>query len=215
MKFKTVSLSGIVAAIILPSVSLAQSDLNSNLLANYSFESGLASWDNSGNASIRTSDPNAYDGVAYLFGLSTPQFSVSQTVSLTSLGFDVGAIDSGQVNTIFGGFQAGWNGQPDFGQISISFLDFSSQEIGSQSLTGDYTSNKTWKEISGFSVVPFGTRSVEYRFTGTRNAGSNNDAYLDAAYLRVSAIPEPSTYFGIGGALAAILIFRKKRRRIS
>jgi hypothetical protein len=65
------------------------------------------------------------------------------------------------------------------------FTDSAGNEIGRQSLDPFYSSS-TWKEQSGEATIPSGARSIIYEFVGVREGGgSNNDAYLDSAYLEV------------------------------
>lgn len=63
----------------------------------------------------------------------------------------------------------------------------------------EFYSNPTWVAQSGTADLLSGSRFVRFEFLDTRLEGSNNDAYLDAAYLKLSediamAVPEPETY---------------------
>lgn len=159
-----------------------------NLLQNAGFENGLTNWTATGNASIRTDNPPPHEGLNYVFGLSTALFTVSQVVDLEAAGIGATLIDSGEMLAFYGGFQAGWNTQTDNGTISIRFLNAASGEIGSASLASFY-SNHTWRKQVGVALIPTGTRSILFHFRGTRTEGSNNDAYLDSAFLQVNPTP--------------------------
>ena len=104
----------------------------------------------------------------------------------------VDEVDAGLVEAAYGGWQAGWRTQRDQGQISLHFLDVNESEIGVTELPF-FFSNHTWVEQAGQAAVPPGTRAMRFQFEGVRLDGSNNDAFLDAAYLRLSLIPEPSS----------------------
>ena len=159
----------------------------SNLLGNPGFEDDLTGWTTTGNAAIRTGGPPPHEGEKYLFGDSTPHFTAAQDVALVAAGISTAEIDAGSTQALFGGWQSGWSTQTDQGQISILFLDGTWAELASSALPFFY-SNHTWVEQSGRADLPPGTRYIRYHFEGVRHAGSNNDAYLDAAYLSVSTV---------------------------
>jgi len=204
------SIKLLLLAIIVLISSLAQS-ATTNYLLNSGFESGLTDWDTTGGAAIRTGGPDPYEGQNYLYGSSTPLFTASQTFDINDIGFTSSDIDSGLATVEFGGWQAGWETQTDNGTISIVFYDGAMGALGSISLDSFY-SNMTWVELSGSGDVLFGTQFIEYLFTGRRTGGSNNDAYLDSAYLStsVSAVPIPTGVFLFGPALLGFLGFRRK-----
>ena len=166
-----------------------------NLLTNPGFESGLSGWQTTGNVDLRTalSDPDPFEGLNYIFGRNTAAISVWQDIDVVASGFSADAVDSGTLEVLFGGWQAGYQSQTDAGQITVSMLDKDLTEIGHVSLASFY-SNNTWVEQSGVTDVLQGTRFLRYTFAGVRHTGSNTDAYLDAAYLEVRAVPEPETY---------------------
>ena len=181
-----------------------------NLLSNPGFESGLDSWQHWGNAAIRVASPAPYEGSKYLFGERTASFSVWQDIDILAAGLAAAEIDAGRYTADFGGFQAGWNTQTDYGRISLHFYDDQLAEIGSSSLPGFY-SNNTWVEQAGAAAVLAGTRTIRYQFVGTRVEGLNDDAYLDAAYLTVAAVPEPESYALMLAGLAVVGVMARKR----
>ncbi|WP_227815541.1 PEP-CTERM sorting domain-containing protein [Nitrogeniibacter aestuarii] len=181
-----------------------------NLLVNGGFEDGLLGWESMGNAAIRTADPLAYEGDNYLYGDSTSLYSVWQDIDLLGAGFSAEAIDSGQLIVSFGGFQSGWHTQTDHGYITLALVSDEPDEIGGFQLTPFY-SNNTWVEQSGEGQILPGTRTIHFEFVGIRDDGSNNDAYLDAAFLTVSAVPEPEA---LGMFLAGLGVVAAGRRRL-
>lgn len=187
----------------------------SNLLLNSGFEDGLTSWttsavgpDPDAAVAIRTASPDAAEGSAYIFGDDTPSFTAYQDVDLVAAGFSAATIDLGGLNALFGGYQAGYTNDGDYGVISLEFLDGGGSSLGLSSLDA-YTSELSWAKQSGTVDVLSGTRTIRYSFTGTRLNGINNDAYLDLASLIVT-VPEPSsvTLLGLGGLAVAL-----RRRR--
>ena len=161
------------------------------MLTNPGFETGLDGWQSSGNAKIRVSNPLPHDGENYVYGENTPLFSVWQDISLSDKGILFSDIDTGNLNVKFGGWQSGWGTQHDNGKISVSLFDSNMSAIGGASLP-NFFSNHTWIEQSGVTQILPGTRFIRYEFIGTRVEGSNNDAYLDTAYLNVAAVPIPA-----------------------
>ena len=153
-----------------------------NLLNNPGFEDKLSDWSSTGNAAIRTGDPAPHEGLNYVFGDTTERYTVWQDVRLSDHGYSDDRIDSGNLDAHYGGWQAGWNTQTDEGQISIRFLDEALAEIDRDELPF-FHSNHTWVEQSAVAGIPAGTRWIRYHFEGVRHQGSNNDAYLDEAYV--------------------------------
>ncbi|MCP4994323.1 MAG: DUF2341 domain-containing protein, partial [Gammaproteobacteria bacterium] len=153
-----------------------------NLLQNSGFESGLDNWQTD-NATIRTTNPNPHGATAYLYGGPDTALSYTyQTVDLVTLGYDVTAIDQGKYKVLYGGWQSGYQDQKDIGTIEVKFLDASQSIIATDSL-GSFYSNSIWVEKKNELLIPAGTRSIIYGFQAERVEGSNNDGYLDDAYL--------------------------------
>ncbi|MDG1358649.1 MAG: glycerophosphodiester phosphodiesterase family protein [Akkermansiaceae bacterium] len=188
----------------------------SNLLLNSGFEDGLNSWttsavgpDPDAAVAIRSESPDPLEGSAYIYGDDTPSFTAYQDVDLVAAGFSAATIDLGGLNALFGGYQAGYTNDADYGIISLEFLDGGGSSLGISSLDA-YTSELSWAKQSSTVDVLSGTRTIRYSFTGTRLNGLNNDAYLDLASL-VIVVPEPSsvTLLGLGGL--AFTLCRRKR----
>jgi hypothetical protein len=180
-----------------------------NLLLNPGFEAGLSNWNTTGNAAIRMSNPPPYEGSNYVFGISTSHYTVWQEIFLITNGIPDTEIDSGMLDAEYGGWQSGWETQKDQGQISIVFLDDTTNEIGRAELPFFY-SNHTWVEQYGITNMPVGTRKIRYHFEGVRKEGSNNDAYLDAAFLYV--VPEPGSFSLFCAGLLAVVVQLHSRR---
>jgi hypothetical protein len=175
------------------------------MLLNPGFEAGLTNWNTTGNASIRMSNPPPYEGTNYVFGRSTANYTVWQDINLAAHGISDTEIDSGMLDAEYGGWQAGWETQKDQGQISLLFLDGTTNELSSAELPFFY-SNHTWVEQYSVTNIPIGTRMIRYHFEGVRKEGSNNDAYLDAAFLNV--IPEPGLFALFYAGFLAVVVQR-------
>ncbi len=184
-----------------------------NLLVNPGFEDGLNGWEISSTATIRTADPDAFEGTNYVYGQNTAFFGVTQVVDLLLGGVPAGEIDRGALNLVFGGYQAGYRTQRDFGQITVRLLDGGGTQLTAVS-TPAFFSSSTWVEQRGEIFLLPGTRSVSFEFAGTRRDGSNDDAYLDAAFLDVAPapVPLPAALPSMVGALGALALRRRRRR---
>ena len=198
-------------------------DAQANLISNPGFEIGnggdtlISGWQSSGNAAIRNIDPSPYEGNNYIYGWKTPQFAIWQDIDLLGSGFSSSAIDTGNLDIVFGGWQSGWSNN-DEGQISIYLFDASMTGIGVTSLLA-FTSDHLWIEQSGTTDLLSGTRYIRYQFTGTRigettnsvppKTNINNDAYLDAAYLQIVPVPAAVWLFG-SGLIGLIGLARRK-----
>ena len=51
--------------------------------------------------------------------------------------------------------------------------------------------DSSWTEYAGGLLVPVGTRTIHLDITGTRNAGSDNDSYVDDVTLTLDLSGEP------------------------
>lgn len=167
-----------------------------NLLINPGFENNLNGW-TTDNATIRTVDPSPHSGISFLFGGNGGRSTsyTYQIVDLMTQGFLPAEIDSGNVNVHYGGWQSGWHTQRDSGKIEIIALDAGKVEISRHDL-GWFYSNNTWTLKQGVQLIQANTRYIRFGFYAQRFAGSNNDGYLDDAYLKVTAPPVTTNYGG-------------------
>jgi hypothetical protein len=81
-----------------------------------------------------------------------------------------------------------WNGS-DRPEVWLRFLDGSMVAIDSTPELSNATSE--WRLKQDVRDVPVGTRFVEYVMAGTRNSGTDNDSYVDDAFLRLGVGLDP------------------------
>lgn len=159
--------------------------LGVNLLVNPGFEDQLNYWITD-NGAIRNGDPSPHSGSNYLFGAKNgaSKSHTYQQIDLLAVGFDTHQLDNELLTVSYGGYQAGWHTQIDQGLISIEFLDGDMEIIEAGNL-GWHWSNNTWILVEETVAIPIGTRHIIYTFDAQRYEGSNNDAYLDDAFVLV------------------------------
>lgn len=162
----------------------AASPLETNLLANPGFESGLTLW-TTDHGSIRTAGPSPHSGTNYLMGSmdGAAESYTYQVVDLIAAGFSPEELDSSSLELHFGGYQAGWSTQTDSGKIEIIITDNSTELLRAD--LGWFYSNYTWVLKEGTVRLPPGARSITYGFYAVRYAGQNNDGYLDDGFLEL------------------------------
>jgi hypothetical protein len=179
------TLSAVIAAGICGVFSgICTASLNTNLLSNPGFESNLDAW-TTDHGAIRTAGPPPHSGVNYLMGgMDGSSLSyTSQTVDLVGAGFALDDLDAGILTVYFGGWQAGWQTQTDSGKIEIIVTD-GTNELDRRDL-GWFHSYYTWVLKEGGIPLPQGARFITYGFHSQRFQGSNNDGYLDDAFLQL------------------------------
>ncbi len=207
-----------VCALSIGGTRLAAADpLDVNLLDNPGFEQDLNHWlYASGHATIRTASPPAHAGGKYLMAghAGLGDTTTWQTIRLLAEGFSSTLLDAGTHTVAFGGWQSGWNTQQDAGSIKLQMLDGTGAELGSAQ-TDFFTSNHTWTLREDSIALAAGTRFLRYSFIGRHAEGGNLDAYLDAAYVHVTAspVPEPASLALMGLGLAGFAAHRRQRRR--
>ena len=104
---------------------------------------------------------------------------------------DVGAhapaIDKGIVRALFEGYLSSWGGD-DRPEMELVFRDVDGVELQRSERIG--TSATSWTLVQGEAVVPTGTRAIDLVLMGTRNAGVDNDSYVDDLRLRLDIVGE-------------------------
>jgi hypothetical protein len=153
-----------------------------NLLVNAGFEWDLSGW-TTDHGAIRTTSPSPHGGAKYLMGGNDGSAAsyTYQVLDLVALEVDTAAIDLGALQVSYGGWQAGWSTQTDQGKIEIIISD--GEDVLDTSDLGWFYSNYTWYLKEERVPLPVGARFITYGFYARRYQGSNNDGYLDDAFL--------------------------------
>ncbi len=159
-----------------------------NLLTNGDFDSGLTGWTTSVGATTQSASPAPFSGTSYFWGDTDASAYAQQTINLAADGYTAAQVDSGNFVIEFGGrVRSAAASTPDEGQIEVLFLDGSGNTIKDVVVPADNTTDR-WELIGERMALPTGTRSVRFRFEGTRESGSTNDSYFDHAFVYM--VPE-------------------------
>jgi hypothetical protein len=124
-------------------------------------------------------------------------------------GFTTTELDSGSFSVYYGGYQSGWSTQTDSGKIEIIMQDQNHDSLGSSDL-GWFYSNHTWVLKEGTVPLISETRYIQYGFHSKRYQTSNNDGYLDDAFLTVTTVPVPAAVWLLGSGLIGLVGIRRK-----
>jgi len=161
-----------------------QSTAYQNLLANPGFESGVTGWTTSLAATTRAANPDPFEGGEYFFAGNIAEGIAEQTLDLIAAGYLAGQLDSQDLMLVFGGRVRSAAGL-DTGQITVTFLDDVDAPIGDPIVVLAENEAYRWELIGDRVAIPAGARSVHYRFRADRESGTENNSYIDGAFLYV------------------------------
>lgn len=159
-----------------------------NLVQNPGAESGLANWTiEEGSVEALTNGECGgiapYAGLKYFAvgGLCTdsPLGRCSQMINVSAYAT---LIDAGNYQAYFGAYMRDWSGD-DVPQIKIYFYNSSNVEIGSSAWLS--TTNTSWTLMAQWINIPTTTRSIKVELKGVRNAGADNDSYMDNVMVKL------------------------------
>ncbi|MEZ5299659.1 MAG: NosD domain-containing protein [Verrucomicrobiales bacterium] len=174
-----------------------------NLLANPSFESGLASWaTNTAGAAIGSD----WDG-ALAFDSGTDRFGFAeQTVSLTASGFTAGEIDAEDLVAVFGGrVTVSADAEINAIYLTLTFLDGSGSPVGEATTIEALRTFLRWELVGGRVAVPAGARQATFRFDADVEVSGAAPAQFDGAFLSLQSealAADAGAYFGTDFASA-------------
>ncbi len=187
-----------------PITDLAGPSTDQNLLIDPGFEQGLGGWNTNPSATTRASTPAPFEGSQYFFAGGTPSGFAEQTVNLVADGISAGQIDGPGLFAVFGGrVRSAAESPPAQGLITLTFLDASHTEI-SQDTVKAQNVNDRWELVGDRLAIPVGTRFLEYRFEADRQTGTNDNSFLDGAFLRVEASAVAPDQGAYGNALSEL-----------
>ena len=172
------------------SFTTGPSALTENLLLNPGAEDGTADWVvldppleslESGDCGaslppVSGSRFFAVGGICIMEGVYGEAF---QTVDISAYALE---IDLGYKFAGFGGHMRNWSGS-DLPELWIVFRDASGVETG----RGPVLENRvpSWSLMEAVVDIPPTTRQIEFHISGTRFAGTDNDAYFDDLFVRL------------------------------
>ncbi|MGB3607759.1 T9SS type A sorting domain-containing protein [Psychroserpens sp.] len=138
-----------------------------------------------------TSNP-AKDGDYFFYANTTPLSEFFQDVDVTSFATE---IDTGNKSFKFSGYFRSFNqGNPDQGQAILEYKDVNDIVLDTYD-SGLIASIDIWTLFEDTRVAPIGTRSVTVTLFQKRNAGTNNDGYIDDIIFQEALgllIPDPN-----------------------
>lgn len=160
--------------------------INKNLLVNGGAESGnLTGWvGDPGGWTAATNathgDTSPLGGNEYFFPPNGTSGNIHQEIDLIARGsFSSNDLDGELLTVIVGGSLevAGI----DTGQLLIEYLDISSGVLGTYK--SPLADSEIWLLHKDARILPSGTRFISYRFESIRNIGTQNNGYLDNAFV--------------------------------
>ena len=105
---------------------------------------------------------------------------------MSAAGFTVEDLDSQDWVVMFGGRIRTLDPAPrDQGLIKLDFLDGTGTVRAVGGLGAAQNLSDRWELTGGRLRLPAGTRSLRFRFEANRQSGTDNDSYLDGAFLQV------------------------------
>jgi hypothetical protein len=168
--------------------------LGANLLVNPGAEEETTAWtarlgviESLAAGECNAGNPHTGDHYFAVGGVCAGEVDEGEAFQSVDVGAHRDAIDGGRATAHYGGFFANWGGDDVPGALLI-FRDAKGFEVSRAPAISSATT--TWTEVSDSIVVPDTTASIEYVMTGTRNAGSDNDSYLDDLSLHLEVTPE-------------------------
>jgi len=145
-------------------------------------------------------------GLYSFFGNNGASGTLTQRVAVTSSGVSLGDVDAGRAFASLSFYTQSLNqgSAGDAASVLLTFLNAAGSPIGSPFDTGLNYSVGSWLLVNASSLIPSGTRFVDYSMVFTRRVGGDNDSYFDDNSLAI-AVPSPSAaaLLGLGGLLAA------------
>lgn len=191
----------------------------SNLLSNGAAESGIASWTATDGVieSLASGECNGiapYAGARYFaLGALCTDNAFGRAYQDVSVAANATAIDEGNAGMRYGGWFANWQGS-DLPRMELEFRNAANVLIGSAPRIGSNTG--TWTAVQNDVPLPMGTRSVRVILTGTRQAGADNDSYMDELFVNFrsgAACSEPYVQVPLRTLLQGAYVSGQERMR--
>ena len=143
-------------------------------------------WTQASGSWVSGSEVAAQDGSFHFFsGASAGTVELYQDVDVSVYAT---AIDAGTQDFYFSGYIRSFSGS-DEGQIIVEYRDAATTVLSTYD-TGLEPST-TWTQFVDTRTAPVNTRTIRIRLLSKRNAGSDNDGYMDDLLLNIGSAPLP------------------------
>jgi len=173
-----------------------KSSFSDNLLLNPGAEQGTDHWTVTQGVLESLSDGECngvgpFEGERYFSagGLCEGESDYGEARQNVNLEDWLSDVEGGLVRAHFGGMLRDWSGD-DRPEIRLVFLDEGGAEAGESETIGAQTTE--WTDVSTTVDVPSNARSIDFVMMGTRNAGDDNDSYLDEVRLQLQVAVDES-----------------------
>jgi len=166
----------------------AQASFTANLLSNPGAEDGTDDWDVVRGVfeSLESGECNGvapHSGERYFaVGGLCESSDVGEARQRVSLALYADRVDDDRASARMRGWLSDW-GNDDEPAIQLIFVDADGAELGRSEPVARAVSS--WGQVEIDQAVPVGTRSIDAVLLGTRNAGEDNDSYIDDVELRL------------------------------
>ena len=159
-----------------------------NLLLNPGAEDGTSAWQTATGV-LESLTEGECDGIApfagaryFVVGGLCQSVAFASAVQWVDVAEFAQAIDSGMTRAQYGGAFSNFNGE-DIPEVLLVFTDAEGEMLNETSALG--SDKASWTALSQEVFVPTGTRNIAFWMQGTRNAGEDNDSYLDELNLQL------------------------------
>jgi len=165
-----------------------EAGLTANLLTNPGAEDGVMGWTSELGAlesltAGQCDGREPHTGTRYFApGGLCDAVDVGRATQLADVASHAADIDAGLAKALFHAWLRTWSGD-DRPEARLIFLGAGGEELGTSTTLTSLATLWTLEEAE--VPVPAGTRQISYQITGTRNRGSDNDAYFDDLSLRL------------------------------
>jgi len=168
------------------------SSLSGNLLLNPGAEQDIEHWrviegvlESLVSGECEGREPFAGERYFSAGGLCEGESDYGEARQTVDLGDWLSDVQAGRLQAHFGGMLRDWGGD-DRPEIRLVFLDEGGEELAQSETLGAQTTE--WTEVSSVVDVPSEARAIDFVMMGTRNAGDDNDSYLDEVRLRLGVV---------------------------
>jgi len=175
------------------SFTTARASFTDNLLDNPGAEDGVAGWtviegefESVQGGDCDAGEPHSGERFFAVGGVCDVSAfgAASQSVPL---GLWSSQVNAGRATARLRGWMSDWGGD-DEPAMQMIFLDGSDGELGRGVRMA--MTEASWQQFTDTAPVPVGTARIEVRLEGTRNAGNDNDSYVDDLELQLQFAAE-------------------------